>query len=170
MFKISLHQLTLPFLISSRASCTTLFTFEAMQRYLKNLWWADQNWPHMDFFMRCSASMRSAACWNLSRALTHWTRKGAFKFQPNPTSQSSKEKANLTRASYQFHRFIVHFNVFLWEQNFVDFEGYTWKTQLSGYVHSSQLHIHSNYFHGTNTSEIKEQFKSILEFSRARTC
>lgn len=63
---------TFPFWTSSLASWTTLRTLEAMQRYLKNLWWADQNWPHMDFFMRCSASIRFAACWNFSRALTHW--------------------------------------------------------------------------------------------------
>lgn len=48
-----------------------------MQRYLKNLWWADQNWPHMDFFIRCSASIRLAACWNLSRAHTHWNRQNS---------------------------------------------------------------------------------------------
>lgn len=62
---------TFPFWTSSLASWTTLRTLEAIQRYLKNLWWADQNWPHMDFFMRCSASIRFAACWNFSRALTH---------------------------------------------------------------------------------------------------
>lgn len=63
--------LTFPFLTSSRANCTTLRTFDAIHRYLKNLWWADQNWPHMDFFIRCSASIRLAACWNFSLALTH---------------------------------------------------------------------------------------------------
>lgn len=75
---------------------------------------------------------------------------------------NSVQKAGFKRHSYQFHRFIVHFNVFLWKQNFINFESYTWKTQLSCYVHSSQLHIHSNYFHGTNTSKIKEQIKSML--------
>jgi len=66
------RRLTFPLVTSSLASCTTRRTLEAMQRYLKNLWWADQNWPHMDFFMRCSASIRFAACWNLSRAHTHY--------------------------------------------------------------------------------------------------
>ncbi len=66
-----MSNLTFPFLTSSLASCTTLRTLEAMHRYLKNLWWADQNWPHIDFFIRCSASIRLAACWNFSLALTH---------------------------------------------------------------------------------------------------
>lgn len=63
--------LTLPLLTASLASSTQWLTFADIHRYLKNLWWADQNWPHMLFFIRCSASINSAALLNLSLAVTH---------------------------------------------------------------------------------------------------
>ena len=54
-----------PILWFSSATWQTCFTFEAMQRYLKNRWCELQNWPHIVFFIRFSASMRSAASVNL---------------------------------------------------------------------------------------------------------
>ena len=62
---------TLPFLMASRASLMQCGTLDEMQRYLKKRWWADQNCAHMPFFIRCSASIRSAAAWNLARTSTH---------------------------------------------------------------------------------------------------
>ena len=40
-------------------------TFDAMQRYLKNLWWELQNWPHIVFFIFLSALISSADSSNL---------------------------------------------------------------------------------------------------------
>ena len=64
--------LTFPALTASRARATQWVTLAEMQRYLKNRWWADQNCPHMDLRMRCSALIRSAAFWNMARASIHW--------------------------------------------------------------------------------------------------
>lgn len=63
---------TLPFLTASLDNRTHAWTLADIHRYLKNLWWADQNCPHIVFFIRCSASIKSAAFWNLSLAVTHW--------------------------------------------------------------------------------------------------
>ena len=67
--------LTFPALTASRARETQWVTLAEMQRYLKNRWWADQNCPHMDLRMRCSALIRSAAFWNMARASIHWKHK-----------------------------------------------------------------------------------------------
>merc|ERR1719264_13973 len=54
-----------PILWFSSATWHTCFTFDAMQRYLKKRWWELQNCPHIVFFIRFSASIRSAASVNL---------------------------------------------------------------------------------------------------------
>ena len=64
-------KLTFPFLTASLANLTQALTLADIHRYLKNLWWADQNCPHMVFFILCSASISSAAFWNLDLAVTH---------------------------------------------------------------------------------------------------
>lgn len=111
---------TFPFWTSSLASWTTLRTLEAIQRYLKNLWWADQNWPHIDFFMRCSASIRFAACWNFSRARTHLKRQKGDKDSLTITTVKINIAAilmnssnNLINSAYQFHWFVVHGDILL---------------------------------------------------------
>jgi len=63
---------TFPLRTAWCARWTQCWTLAEMQRYLKKRWWADQNWPHIDLRMRCSASIRFAAASNFSRASTHW--------------------------------------------------------------------------------------------------
>ena len=56
---------------ASLAILTAYLTLDEIHKYLKNLWCADQNCPHIDFLIDFSASIKSAASQNLLRASTH---------------------------------------------------------------------------------------------------
>lgn len=57
--------------------------------------------------------------------------------------------------AYQSHWLVVHVNIFLSQGNLLNLESHTRETQLSCDVHPPKFHVHSNYLHGTYTSEIE---------------
>lgn len=156
---LSYVKLTLPFLTASRASSTQCWTFADIQRYLKNLWCADQNWPHMLFFILCSASMSSAALLNRSLAVTHWREKIQY-LSIIPFSVSGRTiliySQQIYWFDYQYYRqafffsfcivgiktyhsntVIVDLDKIFIQRNFLNSKCDAFKTQLSGNVHSS---------------------------------
>lgn len=66
--------------------------------------------------------------------------------------------------TYQPYRLVVHVDIFLSQGHLFDLEGHTCKTQLPGYVHPSELHVHSYYFHGPHTSESKQRTHMLITF------
>lgn len=69
---------------------------------------------------------------------------------------STINKANQLNASsllaYQFDRLIIDLHKILAERELFNTECDAMETQLSCYVHPSQLHIHGNQLHSTHSS------------------
>lgn len=150
------------------ATSTAYLTFDAIHRYLKKRWCADQNWPHIVFFIRLSASINSAASWNLVIASTHWKNKDWLR-RLNGALLEQITVETLPLSSYQLHRVVVHFNELLVERNFFDFESHTVETQLSGNICTSQFHIHGDDLHSSDTPEMKNSKSTIRHLEHSRS-
>lgn len=70
-------------------------------------WWADQNWPHMVFFILLSASIKSAALSNFSLASFHWQSK-EYTFVFNISGHQCYRPSHV-----QYFRVEPHLKIFL---------------------------------------------------------
>lgn len=66
--------------------------------------------------------------------------------------------------TYHSNTVIVDLDKIFIQRNFLNFKCDAFKTQLSGNVHSSELHIHGNQFHSTNSS-VKQMYKYFSKSS-----
>lgn len=66
--------------------------------------------------------------------------------------------------TYHSNTVIVDLDKIFFQRNLLDFKCDTFKTELSGNVHSSELHIHGNQLHSTNSS-VKQMYKYFSKSS-----
>lgn len=66
--------------------------------------------------------------------------------------------------TYHSNTVIVDLDKIFLQRNLLDFKCDAFKTELSGNVHSSELHIHGNQLHSTNSS-VKQMYKYFSKSS-----